>query len=180
MSWWQGITGALVMGLDLRRAFARFPLIGFAAVLCACSSQIYEPTAPQGDPPTKQKILENIPQIFSDSSHPTDILVTAARPAVEQGLFGWLVCVRARVVVATGQDGGFQTIAVFYQRREMVLRRRAEPKDSCEGFERLASRSRFNSFAEHGPGLPPMAQSSSPSRKVVIKGRHASLIPRIG
>lgn len=112
-------------------------VIGCAAVLSACSASVHQPAAPQGDPPTKQMIAANISQVFSDASHPTDILVTAARPAVEQGLFGWLVCVRARVLDIYGGDGGFQTVAVFYQKREMVSRRRAEPQDKCEGFERL-------------------------------------------
>jgi hypothetical protein len=115
--------------------------IGFAAILSACSSQLYEPAAPQGDAPTKQIIAENVSQIFAPSSHPTDVLVTTPRPFVEQGLFGWIVCVRARIVDMNGADAGFQTVAVFYQKREMSLRRRAEPKDKCEGFQRLDARS---------------------------------------
>jgi len=115
--------------------------IGLAAVLSACSSQIYEPAAPQGQAPTRQMIAASIAQIFAPSSHPTDVLVTTPRPFVEQGLFGWMVCVRARVVDMNGADAGFQTITVFYQKQEMALRRRAEPRDKCEGFERLDARS---------------------------------------
>jgi hypothetical protein len=117
----------------------RLQIIGCAAaVLSACSgSPNYKPDAPQGDPPTKEKVAADISRIFSAASHPTDVLASPARPAVEQGLFSWLVCVRARVVDQSGADAGFHTIAVFYQRREIVLRRRAEPQDRCEGFERL-------------------------------------------
>jgi len=115
----------------------RFQAIGLAVFLSACSAAIYEPAAPQGEPPTKQKIAEHISEIFTDSSHPTDILVTPAQAAVEQGLFGWMVCVRARVTSVSGGDAGFQTFAVFFQKQQMVLRRRAEPHDKCEGFERL-------------------------------------------
>jgi hypothetical protein len=110
-----------------------------AAILSACSGSgpVYEPASPQGEPPTKENVAANISQIFSASSHATDIFVTPARPAVERDLFGWLVCVRARVAGASGEDAGFQTTAVFYQKRVMVLRRRAEPQDKCEGFEKL-------------------------------------------
>jgi hypothetical protein len=116
----------------------RVQAIGLAVVLSACSAQIYEPAAPQGEPPTRQMITAHISEIFTESSHPTDILVTPAQPAVEQGLFGWLVCVRARVAAISGGDAGFQTFAVFFQRQQMVQRRRAEPHDRCEGFERLS------------------------------------------
>ncbi len=132
MTGWLGLRGHGLMRL--------YP-IGFAAVLSACSAQLYEPTAPQGQAPTKQMIAGNVAQIFAPSSHPTDVLVTTPRPFVEQGLFGWMVCVRARVVDMNGADAGFQTIAVFYQKQEMALRRRAEPRDNCEGFERLDARS---------------------------------------
>jgi hypothetical protein len=114
----------------------RLKLFALAAVLAACSGPIYEPASPQGDPPSRQSIEENIPKVFTPSANPRDILVSAVRPAVEQGLFVWLVCVRARVTAADGRDAGFVTIAVFFQRQEMVLRRSAEPKDKCEGFEK--------------------------------------------
>lgn len=121
----------------------RLRLIGcMAVILSACSSgpaPIYQPVAPQGDPPTKTQIAAGITEIFAESVHPTDILATPARPATERGLFGWLVCVRARVVGISGADAGFQTIAVFYQRQHIVLRRRAEPDDKCDGFERLST-----------------------------------------
>jgi hypothetical protein len=115
----------------------RLQAIGLAVFLSACSAQIYESEAPQGEPPSRQKIAEHIAQIFTESSHATDILVTPAQPAVEHGLFGWLVCVRARVSAISGGDAGFQTFAVFFQRQQMVARRRTEPQDKCEGFERL-------------------------------------------
>jgi len=117
----------------------RFVAIGLAVVLSACSAPapIYEPAAPQGESPSKQQISQHLSEIFTESAHPTDILVTPARPAVEKGLFSWLVCVRARVTSMTGGDAGFQTFAVFFQRQQLVLRRRAEPQDQCEGFDRL-------------------------------------------
>jgi hypothetical protein len=107
-------------------------------IVVGCSpTQYYEPAAPQGKPPTKELIADNISKIFSASSNPNEILVSVTQPAVEGGLFGWLVCVRARITSATGQDAGFQTVVVFFQRQEIVLRRRAEPQDKCEGFESL-------------------------------------------
>ena len=116
----------------------RLYLIGLAAILAGCSVQVLEQTpAPQGEAPTKRMVADAISQIFAASAHPTDVLVTAARPAVEQGLFGWLVCVRARVDGVSGEDIGLQTVAVFFQRREIVARRRAESQDKCEGFEKL-------------------------------------------
>ena len=116
--------------------------MGFAILLGACSAtQVYEPAAPQGDPPTEHGIASDIPHMFAEASHPTDVLVTPARPIVEQGLFGWLVCVRARIVAVDGSDAGFETLAVFYQKRAMVLRRRAQPLDKCDGFEKLGASS---------------------------------------
>jgi len=76
--------------------------------------------------------------MFAQGSHPTDVLVTSPHPAVEEGLFSWLVCVRARITAVDGNDGGFQTLAVFYQKGEIVLRRRAEARDDCHGFEKVA------------------------------------------
>jgi hypothetical protein len=112
--------------------------MGLAILLGACSAtQVYQPAAPQGEPPTEHGIASDIPHMFAEAAHPTDILVTPARPVVEQGLFGWLVCVRARTVAVDGSDAGFETLAVFYQKRAMVLRRRAQPLDKCDGFEKL-------------------------------------------
>jgi len=125
-----------VRGFHAGRAM-RLYLTALAAILAGCSAQVLEPPAPQGDAPTKRMVADAIPLIFAASAHATDVLVTPARPAVEQGLFGWLVCVRARVAGISGDDIGFQTVAVFFQRREIVLRRRAEPQDKCEGFERI-------------------------------------------
>ena len=114
----------------------RLPLIALALALAGCSaSQIYEPASPQGDAPTQQTVTDQMAKIFSPSADPRDILVSPATAAVEQGLFVWLVCVRAHVKGMSGEDVGIQTTAVFFQKREMILRRRAEPHDKCEKFE---------------------------------------------
>jgi len=123
------------------RYHMRVPVLAVALFVTACSAPapIYQPPSPQGDQPSRQTIEEHIPKIFAPSAKPSDILVSAVRPAVEQGLYVWLVCVRARVLAIDGHDAGFVTIAVFFQRREMVLRRTAEPQDKCERFERVGA-----------------------------------------
>jgi hypothetical protein len=73
-----------------------------------------------------------------------------------------------RLAVAPRQQSdeyfGFQSIAVFFRKREMVLRRRAEPRDKCEGFERLAARHQ-GLCGEHGRVLgEDLDRSSSASR----------------
>jgi hypothetical protein len=118
----------------------RFETIALTVLLAACSTKVSEQitsSSPQGQPPTKQTVSSHISKIFAESSHPADVLVTAPRPAVEQNLFCWLVCVKARVVAIDGHDMGFQTNAVFFQKQEMISRRKAEPLDKCEGFERV-------------------------------------------
>jgi hypothetical protein len=114
-----------------------------AALLPGCTSTdkekavYYAPAPPQGEAPAPHKIAEDVPRMFAQGAHPTDVLATAPRPAVEQGLFSWLVCVRARVNGVDGNEVGIQTIAVFYQKNEIVLRRREEPHDKCRGFEKV-------------------------------------------
>ena len=114
---------------------------GLAAALLGCSSstptQYYQPAPPQGEPPTSQVLAASVPKAFSASANPRNILVSAVQPAVESGTFGWIVCVRAQVTLLTGADGGYQTVVIFFQRQNMIIHRRAEPRDKCEGYAPL-------------------------------------------
>jgi len=123
------------MAIDMR-----FAGLGLAAALAGCSSstpQYYQPAPPQGEPPTSQVVAASVAKAFSASANPRNILVSAVQPAVESGTFGWIVCVRAQVTLLTGADGGYQTVVIFFQRQNMIIHRRAEPKDKCEGYAPL-------------------------------------------
>jgi hypothetical protein len=123
----------------MKRADMRFAGIGLAAALLGCSAPpaYYEPAPPQGEAPTSKVVAATVPKVFAPSANPRNILVSAAQPAVETGTFGWIVCVRALVTLATGADGGYQTVVIFFQRQNMITHRRAEAHDKCEGFAPL-------------------------------------------
>jgi hypothetical protein len=112
-------------------------IVAFMLLVGACGKpEIYERRSSEGPQPSPQLLAKNISTIFRPETDPRDIAVTAARPAQELTLSGWLMCVRARVRTLTGTDA-IETYAVFVQRNDIVIRRRAEPADRCEDFQRL-------------------------------------------
>jgi hypothetical protein len=114
-------------------------LIVVGVLLVGCSETYSVRPDLAGDAPTTEVVIESLPKIFSASVKPTNFAITQPRPWGEGALKGWLVCVRATVTKMGTNRIGPETLAVFFQRREISLRERAEPKHGCNNFERIVS-----------------------------------------
>jgi hypothetical protein len=128
----------------MRRGFVHFSaLAGAALMLTACGfadvraplpefmrAKEAEPPAPEAPPDVKRLVRDKIDSVFVNTSHPHHIRVSLPHREVRGP--GWIACVRAEVVSATGKPIGTQTFRIAIAGGEIVDRRRSEDDDNCD------------------------------------------------
>lgn len=127
----------------MRRIVARGMLTaGAALVLSACGfadmraplpemfrAKVPDPVGPEPPPDVKRLMRENLEQVFTSASQPTQVRVsTPHREPVGQG---WNACVKADFNSVMGRPLGSQTYRLTISGDAIVDRRRVEDDDNC-------------------------------------------------
>jgi hypothetical protein len=89
-----------------------------------------EPPLPEAPPDVKRLVRDKIDFVFINTSQPRQVRVSLPHREVRGP--GWMACVRAEVVSATGKPIGTQTFRISIVGGEIVDRRRAEDDDNCD------------------------------------------------
>ena len=118
-------------------------LLGMALALAACGFADVrspvpefmrvkgsEPPPPEAPPDVKRLVRDKIDFVFVNTSQPRQVRVSL--PHREVRGTGWMACVRAEVVSATGKPIGTQTFRISIADSQIVDRRRAEDDDNCD------------------------------------------------
>src|SRR5262249_38204426 len=89
-----------------------------------------DPPPPEAPPDVKRLVRDKMDFVFVNTSLPRQVRVSAPHHEVRGP--GWMACVRAEVVSATGKPIGTQTFRISIAGDEIVDRRRAEDDDNCD------------------------------------------------
>jgi hypothetical protein len=127
----------------MRRIIARGALLaGAALALSACGfadmraplpefmrAKAPDPVAPEPPPDIKGLMRENLEQVFTAASQPTQVRVST--PRREPAGMNWTACIRADLNSVMGKPLGTQTYRLTISGNAIIDRRRVEDDDNC-------------------------------------------------
>jgi hypothetical protein len=128
----------------MRGTIVHIALIGcMALVLTACGfadsrsplpefmrAKASDPPPPEPPPDVRQMVHAQLDSIFVAQSSPHDVRVSS--PHHDPRGPGWIACVRAEVVSATGKPLGTQTYRLTISEGVISDRIRTGPEDNCD------------------------------------------------
>jgi len=121
----------------------RFPIVGMALLLPACSMSITDyvsplldhhaeaPPPPEPSPPYRQLIANHMSELFAANAEVHNARISNVRKLDSASSAVWKVCLKAEMKSSDGSTVT-RTYAVLIQRGQITDRHSATPSDKCD------------------------------------------------